>query len=153
MATSLIPAIMDFYAGLSFANNDQKRIFLDKKPQKLASQTAEVTFPYAILEDIGMVPEHMFENNPQEVTTVKIKIYATTLEEVDAMVKTLRFNNQDVKLGAGMDYCTTFSLPSDMATEGTLLQNLVKRLDDQRGPNGSLVYRAELTYVIRNNYV
>lgn len=150
MATSLIPAIMDFYASLNFATADQKRIFLDEKPQKT---TVEVNFPYAILIDDGMVPVPMFEYKPQEVTTVRIEVFATTLEEVDAMIDTIRFNGSPPENKAGIDNCLSYSLPASLGTEYTHLLKIVKGTDKERGKNASLVYKATISYEIATYYV
>ena len=155
MATSVIPAIMDFYASLNFATPEQKRIFFDKKPQKVTDQISgpiEVNVPYAVLKDIGMDLEDQFEYKPQEITKIEITIYAKTLEEVDAMVHVVRFNGQPPENAAGLDNTLALVLPEELEMECTKLKRIVKSLDDQKGKDASSVHKAVMSYEVTTQY-
>lgn len=155
MATSVIPAFMDFYEQLGFAAPQQSRIFFDVKPQKVTDQISgpiEVSVPYAILKDKGMTPEYHFEYKPEETTKLELTVYAKTLEEVDAMILVIRFNGAAPTDAAGIDNCLSFDIPPTLGMESTKLISITKSKDTESGKDASTVHKAVLNYELTTYY-
>lgn len=108
--------------------------------------------PFAVVEEERTAPDYEMEYGGDEVTTLTITCYATTLAEVDAMMEYLKYAGQTPTIHAGLDFGTLANPNTNLRFEEC------KRTDEKRArepmmfqSNGNFVHSGKLFYTVLCN--
>lgn len=142
---SVISAAMTKFDGLTAANFPSSAvppIYLDEAP--LATSSAQVRPPYAIISDEGESPEDAFGDSVIERTRFKITLYYNLLADADTAALAVRFNGGAHDAGSGFDF-GTLSLATGF-THLSLVRTGSRRFFAGSDMDNLRVHAVELSY-------
>ncbi len=147
MAASPIAAIKALYSGLTAANfpgASRPPVYFGESPLYDGQQ---VRPPYVVVRDDGLTAEHEFEANVIEDGGLTVEVYADTLEDVDMIVKAIRWNGQSPGQRAGFDFAAP-SLDSPYTGMALVFRTAVRKVAGV-GLAGQRTHMATMTYTLR----
>lgn len=146
-ADSVIRAAIDLYETLTASNfpgGSRPPIHFDLAPQTTGAG-AQLDLPYCVLKDGGVVPQFDTERNGIEPTQLTLEVYASTLADVDAVVKAVKWNGQDPGDGAGFDF-GTLSLNAPAYHMALVRQKEQRFVAEGLGKSGQRVHGCRVSY-------
>lgn len=150
MAASVIAAVLDRVDSFTWTPvGTTPTVWFDEVPIR-DSAGAAIAPPYVCFHDDGTTPSYTFEYDHEEETALRVEVYGTSLAQVDAMVKVLKFNSGAYNAGAGLDFASSLTV-----TDYDFLS--CQRLKEQRfqeanrNGSGSLVFRCRMQYIVKMN--
>lgn len=96
MAASVIAAVIDRIEGLTFSGT---------VPVYFDETGGRVTPPYIVVKDDGTTPSYTLEFKlANEITAVRLEVYALSLASLDAITEVVKYNAGGVSGAAGLDF-------------------------------------------------
>lgn len=136
MAASVIAAVLERLESFTYAG--AVPVYFDEAP-------GGTTPPYVVLKDDGTVPNYTLEYKlANEITTLRLEVYALSLASLDAISEVIRYNGGGVSDGAGLDNC-------DLTVTGQECESVVRDFEQPfqeqaRYDADALVFRNTMRY-------
>lgn len=145
MAASVIAAVLDRLDSFTWTGvTPTPTVWFDEAPITDTSNAA-VAPPHVVLHDDGTEPIYTLEYKCEEVTKLRVEVYATSLAQLDAMVNVIKYNGGGFTGGLGLDFADTLTI-DNYAYLGMMRMSEQRFQEPSRQSAAKLVFRCRMQY-------